>query len=181
MAAARLFFFGMGCQPTVLQSHHNLNARHASDVYSRVFQAERTRSTQILLHRRHRQRSSPTKCQDSTAARLAKPMCAKSSNTRLSSATTIALSWSNAPCSMSGVIISMDSPGGEPSNRQRNANARSKLPRLETTIAQSVEVALPCLLVFEKHRMTQPREVSIDPEPVRHAHHSLHQLTPSPA
>ena len=56
---------------------------------------------------------------------------------------------------MSCVIVSTASPDAKPSNTK--ANARFKLQRLETTIAQSIEVALQLKDVAQSIRARDPR------------------------
>ena len=101
----------------------------------------------IPLHRHHRP-SSSHKCQDNKAARQTKPTCAKSSNTCLSFASTIALPWLHAPYSMSCVII----PVARLDTKPGKANACSK-----TTITQSIEVALQLGNTAHSDRARGPR------------------------
>ena len=145
--------------PALLQSHQHLKA-----CLSPTFCVSAARQSERKLRKSRSivtiDNAPPTKCQDCKAARLTKPTCAKSSNACLSPATTIVLSWSTAPCSMSCVIISIPSPDGKPSNAKR-----TRAPSCQDWTPRSGRALKGCCNWATTHNLTGPE---------------IHDATPSP-
>ena len=129
--AARQFFFGRDATPTRLQRHQHPKARHVSDVILRVCLVEQTRALQIPLHRRHRPSPShQLPGLPSSAPVQPLPVICDDHHTVV------------VERSMHDELRDHLSGCARCEAKQCRENARSKLPRLETTITQSIELAL---------------------------------------